>query len=79
MRSRTKASRSNSALPRVFHRTRREPVGVCATQLWDRGKRYMSLVLQPVIDALSACERTLLGDSKYGARPLRCRLPGRVP
>ncbi|MFJ4525913.1 DUF2786 domain-containing protein [Streptomyces sp. NPDC088810] len=37
-------------------------------ELSEAVKRYMSLVLQPVIDALSACERTLLGDSKYGAR-----------
>ncbi|MGW1002018.1 DUF2786 domain-containing protein [Streptomyces sp. NPDC002520] len=37
-------------------------------ELSEAVKRYMSLVLQPVIDALSACERTLLGDSKHGAR-----------
>ncbi|MFI7359276.1 DUF2786 domain-containing protein [Streptomyces avidinii] len=37
-------------------------------ELSEAGKRYMSLVLQPVIDALSACERALLADSKHGAR-----------
>ncbi|MGV9318564.1 DUF2786 domain-containing protein [Streptomyces sp. NPDC003660] len=31
-------------------------------------KRYLSLVLQPVTDALSACERVLLDDSRHGAR-----------
>ncbi|MFG3045120.1 DUF2786 domain-containing protein [Streptomyces sp. NPDC048241] len=30
--------------------------------------RYMSLVLQPVTDALSACERALLDESRHGAR-----------
>ncbi|WP_406185340.1 hypothetical protein [Streptomyces sp. NBC_01006] len=37
-------------------------------ELSEAGKRYMSLVLQPVIDALSACERALLADSRHGAR-----------
>ncbi|GHF32933.1 DUF2786 domain-containing protein [Streptomyces griseoluteus] len=37
-------------------------------ELSEAVKRYMSLVLQPVVDALSACERALLGDSKHGAR-----------
>ncbi|MFF4968328.1 DUF2786 domain-containing protein [Streptomyces sp. NPDC001037] len=37
-------------------------------ELSEAVKRYMSLVLQPVIDALSACERTLLADSRHGAR-----------
>ncbi|WP_327726891.1 DUF2786 domain-containing protein [Streptomyces sp. NBC_00487] len=37
-------------------------------ELSEGVKRYMSLVLQPVVDALSACERALLGDSRHGAR-----------
>ncbi|WP_405968270.1 DUF2786 domain-containing protein [Streptomyces sp. NBC_00015] len=37
-------------------------------ELSEAVKRYMSLVLQPVVDALSVCERSLLGDSKPGAR-----------
>ncbi|MBP5908862.1 DUF2786 domain-containing protein [Streptomyces scabiei] len=37
-------------------------------ELSEAVKRYMSLVLQPVVDALSACERALLGDSRHGAR-----------
>lgn len=37
-------------------------------ELSEAVKRYMSLVLQPVIGALSACERALLADSKHGAR-----------
>ncbi|MFF4055994.1 DUF2786 domain-containing protein [Streptomyces sp. NPDC001668] len=37
-------------------------------ELSEAVKRYMSLVLQPVIDALSPCERALLSDSRNGAR-----------
>ncbi|MGW4229528.1 DUF2786 domain-containing protein [Streptomyces sp. NPDC004980] len=37
-------------------------------ELSEAVKRYMSLVLQPVIDALTACERALLSDSRNGAR-----------
>ncbi|MFJ5271790.1 DUF2786 domain-containing protein [Streptomyces sp. NPDC088358] len=37
-------------------------------ELSEAVKRYMSLVLQPVIDALSACERALFDDSRHGAR-----------
>ncbi|MGW7456517.1 DUF2786 domain-containing protein [Streptomyces sp. NPDC054797] len=37
-------------------------------ELSEADKRYMSLVLQPVIDALSGCERALLADSRHGAR-----------
>lgn len=37
-------------------------------ELSEAAKRYVSLVLQPVIDALSTCERALLGDSRHGAR-----------
>jgi hypothetical protein len=37
-------------------------------ELSEAVKRYMSLVLQPVIDALSVCERALLNDSRNGAR-----------
>ncbi|MFJ8989969.1 DUF2786 domain-containing protein [Streptomyces sp. NPDC102279] len=37
-------------------------------ELSDSVKRYMSLVLQPVVDALSVCERALLNDSRHGAR-----------
>ncbi|MEE1805372.1 DUF2786 domain-containing protein [Streptomyces sp. BE133] len=54
-------------------RRRHQATGSEATQaflaeLSEAVKRYMSLVLQPVVDALSACERALLGDSKHGAR-----------
>ncbi|MFD3939524.1 DUF2786 domain-containing protein [Streptomyces sp. NPDC058611] len=36
-------------------------------ELSEAGKRYMSLVFQPVVDALSGCERALLADSRSGA------------
>ncbi|AXE81548.1 hypothetical protein C5746_36555 [Streptomyces atratus] len=54
-------------------RRRHQATGSQATraflaELSEAVKRYMSLVLQPVVDALSACERALLGDSKHGAR-----------
>ncbi|WP_141757972.1 DUF2786 domain-containing protein [Streptomyces sp. LUP47B] len=54
-------------------RRRQQATGSEATraflvELSEAVKRYMSLVLQPVIDALSRCERALLGDSKHGAR-----------
>lgn len=54
-------------------RRRHQATGSEATQaflaeLSEAAKRYMSLVLQPVVDALSACERALLGDSRHGAR-----------
>ncbi|NEB83299.1 DUF2786 domain-containing protein [Streptomyces anulatus] len=35
-------------------------------ELSEAVKRYMSVVLQPVIDALPGCERALLDDSRYG-------------
>ncbi|WP_405683285.1 DUF2786 domain-containing protein [Streptomyces sp. NBC_00057] len=38
------------------------------TELSEAVKRYMSVVLQPVIDALSDCERSLLSDSRNGPR-----------
>ncbi|MFD5552656.1 DUF2786 domain-containing protein [Streptomyces sp. NPDC127068] len=37
-------------------------------ELSEAVKRYVSVVLQPVIDALSDCERALLGDSRHGPR-----------
>ncbi|WP_178880338.1 DUF2786 domain-containing protein [Streptomyces acidiscabies] len=37
-------------------------------ELSETAKRYVSLVLQPVVDALSAGERALLADSRAGAR-----------
>ncbi|MFJ3647767.1 DUF2786 domain-containing protein [Streptomyces murinus] len=37
-------------------------------ELSEAVKRYMSLVLQPVIEALTTCERALLTDSRHGAR-----------
>ncbi|WP_328718922.1 DUF2786 domain-containing protein [Streptomyces sp. NBC_00247] len=37
-------------------------------ELSEAVKRYMSVVLQPVIDALSGCERALLSDSRSGPR-----------
>ncbi|USQ84698.1 DUF2786 domain-containing protein [Streptomyces phaeoluteigriseus] len=54
-------------------RRRHQATGSQATraflvELSEAVKRYMSLVLQPVIEALSRCERALLGDSKHGAR-----------
>ncbi|MFJ7290543.1 DUF2786 domain-containing protein [Streptomyces collinus] len=54
-------------------RRRQQATGSEATraflvELSEAVKRYMSLVLQPVIGALSACERALLADSKHGAR-----------
>ncbi|MFI2035027.1 DUF2786 domain-containing protein [Streptomyces bottropensis] len=54
-------------------RRRHQTTGSQATraflvELSEAVKRYMSLVLQPVIEALSMCERALLGDSKHGAR-----------
>ncbi|MCI4042333.1 DUF2786 domain-containing protein [Streptomyces sp. TRM75563] len=54
-------------------RRRNQDMGSEATrsflaELSEAVKRYMSLILQPTIDALSACERALLGDSKHGAR-----------
>ncbi|MFJ9647479.1 DUF2786 domain-containing protein [Streptomyces sp. NPDC101206] len=36
-------------------------------ELSKAGDRYVLLVLQPVIDALSQCERALLADSRHGA------------
>ncbi|MFJ5142041.1 DUF2786 domain-containing protein [Streptomyces sp. NPDC088707] len=35
-------------------------------ELSEAVKRYMSVVLQPVIDALPGCERALLSDSRHG-------------
>ncbi|MFI8940077.1 DUF2786 domain-containing protein [Streptomyces syringium] len=37
-------------------------------ELSEAVKRYMTLVLQPVIEALSECERSLLRDSRNGSR-----------
>ncbi|MFE9661435.1 DUF2786 domain-containing protein [Streptomyces sp. NPDC005955] len=37
-------------------------------ELSEAVKRYVSVVLQPVIDALSDCERALLSDSRHGPR-----------
>ncbi|ULR54654.1 DUF2786 domain-containing protein [Streptomyces deccanensis] len=45
-----------------------EAIRAFLAELSEAVKRYMSLVLQPVVDALSACERALLGDSRHGAR-----------
>ncbi|MGA5196537.1 DUF2786 domain-containing protein [Streptomyces exfoliatus] len=38
------------------------------TELSEAVKRYMSVVLQPVVNALTPCERALLTDSKDGPR-----------
>lgn len=37
-------------------------------ELSESAKRYTSLVRQPVVDALSGCERALLSDSRHGSR-----------
>ncbi|MDR3080665.1 MAG: DUF2786 domain-containing protein [Streptomyces sp.] len=37
-------------------------------ELSEAVKKYMTVVLQPVIDALSDCERALLSDSRHGPR-----------
>ncbi|WP_107117369.1 DUF2786 domain-containing protein [Streptomyces canus] len=53
---------------RTHQSTGSEATRAFLAELSEAVKRYMSLVLQPVVDALSACERALLGDSRHGAR-----------
>ncbi|MFJ3659784.1 DUF2786 domain-containing protein [Streptomyces sp. NPDC090119] len=53
---------------RRHHAAGSEPTRAFLAELSEAGKRYMSLVLRPVIDALSACERALFDDSRHGAR-----------
>ncbi|UFR01769.1 DUF2786 domain-containing protein [Streptomyces sp. Go40/10] len=53
---------------RAQQKTGSEATRAFLAELSEAVKRYMSLVLQPVTDALSACERALLHDSRPGPR-----------
>ncbi|MFG3014249.1 DUF2786 domain-containing protein [Streptomyces cinerochromogenes] len=53
---------------RAQQKTGSEATRAFLAELAEAVERYVSLVLRPVIDALSACERALLHDSRPGAR-----------
>ncbi|MER7485659.1 DUF2786 domain-containing protein [Streptomyces sp. NPDC126497] len=53
---------------REHQKTGSEATRAFLAEFSEAVKRYMSLVLQPVVDALSVCERALLNDSRPGAR-----------